>query len=187
MGRDERDGQLPGQPWLWLYTLWYQVPGWTNSANIDMIAIYMTGCPSGPGQGPRRLPRGQPSPVEHEPAQRIGDEQRDPGTPGHRGADGQRVDDHGDLVARRRDRLTRAIQPDRYPSARRRADDAGRGRGGQHAELLAAPRVAPARPSLPEMGHAAVERPGLNQHGHSRARGRKSSVRTTRPGRALLK
>ena len=24
-------------------TLWYQVPGWTNSANIDMIAIYMTG------------------------------------------------------------------------------------------------------------------------------------------------
>jgi hypothetical protein len=36
-------GAYPGQPWLWLYTLWYQVPGWTNSANIDMIAIYMTG------------------------------------------------------------------------------------------------------------------------------------------------
>jgi Cytochrome b(N-terminal)/b6/petB len=36
-------GSYPGQPWLWLYTLWYQVPGWTNSANIDMIAIYMTG------------------------------------------------------------------------------------------------------------------------------------------------
>ncbi len=36
-------GSFPGQPWLWLYTLWYQVPGWTNSANIDMIAIYMTG------------------------------------------------------------------------------------------------------------------------------------------------
>jgi hypothetical protein len=36
-------GGYPGQPWLWLYTLWYQVPGWTNSANIDMIAIYMTG------------------------------------------------------------------------------------------------------------------------------------------------
>jgi hypothetical protein len=36
-------GSYPGQPWLWLYTLWYQVPGWTNSANIDMIAIVMTG------------------------------------------------------------------------------------------------------------------------------------------------
>ena len=36
-------GSYPGQPWLWLYTLWYQVPGWTNSANIDLIAIYMTG------------------------------------------------------------------------------------------------------------------------------------------------
>ncbi len=36
-------GSYPGQPWLWLYTLWYQLPGWTNSANIDMIAVYMTG------------------------------------------------------------------------------------------------------------------------------------------------
>ncbi len=36
-------GSYPGQPWLWLYTLWYQVPGWSNSGNIDMIAIYMTG------------------------------------------------------------------------------------------------------------------------------------------------
>jgi hypothetical protein len=36
-------GSYPGQPWLWLYTLWYQVPGWNHSANIDMIAIYMTG------------------------------------------------------------------------------------------------------------------------------------------------
>jgi hypothetical protein len=36
-------GSYPGQPWLWLYTLWYYVPGWSNSANIDLIAIYMTG------------------------------------------------------------------------------------------------------------------------------------------------
>ncbi len=36
-------GSYPGQPWLWLYTIWYSVPGWTNSVNIDMIAIYMTG------------------------------------------------------------------------------------------------------------------------------------------------
>jgi Cytochrome b(N-terminal)/b6/petB len=36
-------GSYPGQPWLWLYTLWYQVPGWSASANVDMIAVYMTG------------------------------------------------------------------------------------------------------------------------------------------------
>ena len=36
-------GSYPGQPWLWLYTLWYQVPGWSSSANVDMIAVYMTG------------------------------------------------------------------------------------------------------------------------------------------------
>jgi Cytochrome b(N-terminal)/b6/petB len=36
-------GSYPGQPWLWLYQLWYHVPGWRNSVNIDLIAIYLTG------------------------------------------------------------------------------------------------------------------------------------------------
>jgi hypothetical protein len=36
-------GSYPGQPWLWLYTLWYQVPGFDNSSNVDLIAIYLTG------------------------------------------------------------------------------------------------------------------------------------------------
>jgi hypothetical protein len=36
-------GRYPGQPWLWLYTLWYQVPGFSSSANVDLIAIYLTG------------------------------------------------------------------------------------------------------------------------------------------------
>jgi hypothetical protein len=36
-------GSYPGQPWLWLYQLWYHVPGWRNSTNVDVIAIYMTG------------------------------------------------------------------------------------------------------------------------------------------------
>jgi hypothetical protein len=36
-------GSYPGQPWLWLYTLWYQVPGFKTSANVDLIAIYLTG------------------------------------------------------------------------------------------------------------------------------------------------
>ena len=36
-------GSYPGQPWLWLYTLWYQIPSFGNSANADLIAIYLTG------------------------------------------------------------------------------------------------------------------------------------------------
>jgi hypothetical protein len=36
-------GSYPGQPWLWLYTMWYYVPGFSASANIDMIAVYLTG------------------------------------------------------------------------------------------------------------------------------------------------
>ena len=36
-------GSYPGQPWLWLYQLWYQVPGFRTSANADLIAIYLTG------------------------------------------------------------------------------------------------------------------------------------------------
>jgi hypothetical protein len=36
-------GSYPGQPWLWLFQMWYHVHGWSNSANIDLIAIYMTG------------------------------------------------------------------------------------------------------------------------------------------------
>ena len=36
-------GSYPGQPWLWLYTLWYYAPGFSASANVDMIAVYLTG------------------------------------------------------------------------------------------------------------------------------------------------
>ena len=36
-------GSYPGQPWLWLFQLWYHVRGWSNSTNADLIAIYMTG------------------------------------------------------------------------------------------------------------------------------------------------
>lgn len=36
-------GSFPGQPWLWLYTLWYQVPSFSTSVNVDVIAIYLTG------------------------------------------------------------------------------------------------------------------------------------------------
>lgn len=36
-------GSYPGQPWLWLYTTWYQLPGIRNSANVDLIAVSLTG------------------------------------------------------------------------------------------------------------------------------------------------
>ena len=36
-------GSYPGQPWLWLYTLWYQVPHFSTSASVDLIAISLTG------------------------------------------------------------------------------------------------------------------------------------------------
>ncbi len=36
-------GSYPGQPWLWLYTLWYQLPGFRNSPNVDLIAVSLTG------------------------------------------------------------------------------------------------------------------------------------------------
>ena len=39
----DETGSFPGQPWLWLYALWYQIPGFSTSPNVDLIAIYLTG------------------------------------------------------------------------------------------------------------------------------------------------
>jgi len=36
-------GSYPGQPWLWLYQLWYHVRPFSNSASVDIWAIYLTG------------------------------------------------------------------------------------------------------------------------------------------------
>ncbi len=36
-------GSYPGQPWLWLYQLWYHIPGFSTSPNVDLIAVYLTG------------------------------------------------------------------------------------------------------------------------------------------------
>ena len=69
-------GSYPGQPWLWLYTLWYQVPGFDNSANVDLIAIYLTGCGHPPAPGSAL----HPGPARHPEA--------GPGAPGSSGASG---------------------------------------------------------------------------------------------------
>jgi hypothetical protein len=36
-------GSYPGQPWLWLYQLWYHVHPFSTSPNVDVWAIYLTG------------------------------------------------------------------------------------------------------------------------------------------------
>jgi len=36
-------GNYPGQPWLWLYTFWYQVPSIASSANADLIVVILMG------------------------------------------------------------------------------------------------------------------------------------------------
>jgi hypothetical protein len=36
-------GQYPGQPWLWLYQMWYHVSPWQNSGSVDIWAVYLTG------------------------------------------------------------------------------------------------------------------------------------------------
>lgn len=40
-------GSYPGQPWMWLYTIWYQVSGFSTSPNADLIAIYLTALGTG--------------------------------------------------------------------------------------------------------------------------------------------
>jgi Cytochrome b(N-terminal)/b6/petB len=36
-------GSYPGQPWLWLFQLWYHVPPFSNSGSVDIWAVYLTG------------------------------------------------------------------------------------------------------------------------------------------------
>ena len=66
MGDDERDRQLPGQVWLWLYTFWYQIKPFSTSANADILVMAVMGVlslafiliPFLPGVSdlPRRIP-----------------------------------------------------------------------------------------------------------------------------------
>lgn len=36
-------GRYPGQAWLWLYTLWYQVPPYNGAANADLLVVLTIG------------------------------------------------------------------------------------------------------------------------------------------------
>jgi hypothetical protein len=36
-------GSYPGQPWLWLFQLWYHVSPFASSGSVDIWAVYLTG------------------------------------------------------------------------------------------------------------------------------------------------
>ena len=36
-------GNYPGQPWLWLYQMWYHVSPFQSSTSVDVWAVYLTG------------------------------------------------------------------------------------------------------------------------------------------------
>ena len=36
-------GSYPGQPWLWLFQMWYHVNPFGDSASADVWAVYLTG------------------------------------------------------------------------------------------------------------------------------------------------
>ncbi len=36
-------GSYPGQPWLWLFQMWYHVSPFQSSASVDVWAVYLTG------------------------------------------------------------------------------------------------------------------------------------------------
>ncbi len=36
-------GSYPGQPWLWLYQMWYHVSPFQHSSSVDIWAVYLTG------------------------------------------------------------------------------------------------------------------------------------------------
>jgi hypothetical protein len=42
-GMMNETGSYPGQPWLWLYTFWYQVKPFSSSSNADLLVVLVMG------------------------------------------------------------------------------------------------------------------------------------------------
>src|SRR5713226_607214 len=40
-GMMNETGSYPGQTWLWLYTMWYQLPPFAGNANADLMVVLM--------------------------------------------------------------------------------------------------------------------------------------------------
>lgn len=39
-GMMNETGRYPGQAWLWLYTMWYQIPPYTGNSNADIMVVF---------------------------------------------------------------------------------------------------------------------------------------------------
>ena len=37
-------GRYPGQAWLWLFQMWYQIPPYNTSANVDLLVVLTMAC-----------------------------------------------------------------------------------------------------------------------------------------------
>lgn len=42
-GMTNETGRYPGQAWLWLYTLWYQIPPFSTASNADLMVVLVMG------------------------------------------------------------------------------------------------------------------------------------------------
>ncbi len=42
-GMMNETGRYPGQAWLWLYTLWYQIPPYNTASNADLLVVLTIG------------------------------------------------------------------------------------------------------------------------------------------------
>jgi len=42
-GMMNETGRYPGQSWLWLYTLWYQIPPFNTAGNADLLVVLIMG------------------------------------------------------------------------------------------------------------------------------------------------
>jgi hypothetical protein len=42
-GMMNETGRYPGQSWLWLYTLWYQIPPFNTASNADLLVVLTMG------------------------------------------------------------------------------------------------------------------------------------------------
>jgi hypothetical protein len=55
-GMMNETGSYPGQVWLWLYTLWYQVEPFKASTNADILVMLVWACSASPSSASRSSP-----------------------------------------------------------------------------------------------------------------------------------
>ena len=55
-------GSYPGQPWLWLYALWYQVEPFKTSHNADILVLLVMGASASRSSASRSSPESSTGP-----------------------------------------------------------------------------------------------------------------------------